>query len=523
MLGALRRNKNNPIITILLGAVAVLMIGFGVSIQGGPAGGHIATVDGEGILESDYNTRYASMFRSRQQRDRKYDRTRAEQDGLRESTIYGMVTGKILALEAKKRELAVDDEALRSEILDNEMFQVDGKFDKEQYERMLNYMQTSDRNFEISERERILAQVYLTALQGVPVSDEELRLEWEQNERKVNIELLRVKKDAFAGTVGTITPEDAKAFLAKEGSDVKVKAYYSKNKASKYDVPKKVCAQQILIRADKHTPPDILEEARAKAKKAHEAVRGGADFSTTARQMSDGNNAKKGGEMGCFAVGQVLPQVEEAAFGMKVGDVSAILKTNFGFTIIKVNDIKEPVQKKLEEVEDEIATQLVKLDRAGGKAKTEAERILAKAAEHETLSALSVVLNEDKDKPMTYSAEETGPFPAGRDFLPRLGSAAEIAGAAWSLSKEKPLPNRVFETDDAWVVVRLKDKVEPDPSKFEIAKKGLLYSQLVDKQNAVFEGLSQSLRKQHEVQVDPFAFVYDEAVRSERRQKRGQF
>ncbi|MEQ9495345.1 MAG: SurA N-terminal domain-containing protein [Deltaproteobacteria bacterium] len=523
MLGALRRNKNNPIITILLGAVAVLMIGFGVSIQGGPAGGHIATVDGEGILESDYNTRYASMFRSRQQRDRKYDRTRAQQDQLRESTLYGMITGKILALEAASQGLAVDDQALRDDILENEMFQVDGKFDKEQYERMLNYMQTSDRNFEQSERDRILAQIYLTALQGVPVSDEELRLEWEQNERKVNIELIRVKKDEFASEVGTVTPEDAKAFLAKEGSDVKVKAYYSKNKASKYDVPKKVCAQQILVRADKHTPPDLLEEARQKAKKAHDAVTGGQDFTAAAKQFSDGNNANKGGEMGCFAVGQVLPKVEEAAFGMKVGDISPILQTNFGFTIIKVNEIKEPVQKKLEEVEDEIATQLVKLDRAGEKAKAEAERVLKKAAEHETLTALALVLNEAKDKPITYNAEETGPFPAGRDFLPRLGSASEIASAAWSLTKEKPLPSKVYETDDAWIVIRLKDKVEPDVSQFEMQKKGLLYSQMIDKQNAVFEGLSKRLRGQHKVEIDPFAFVYDETIRAERRQRRGQF
>ena len=66
----------------------------------------MVALDGEGILESDYNTRYASMFRSRQQRDRKYDRTRAQQDKLRESTIYGMITGKILALEAEEQGLA---------------------------------------------------------------------------------------------------------------------------------------------------------------------------------------------------------------------------------------------------------------------------------------------------------------------------------------------------------------------------------------------------------------------------------
>ncbi len=523
MLSALRRNKNNPIITILLGAVAVLMIGFGVSIQSGPAGGHIATVDGEGILESDYNTRYASMFRSRQQRDRQYDRTRAQADKLRESTIYGMITGKILALEAQERGLAVDDAALRQDILDNEMFQVDGKFDKEQYERMLNYMQTTDRNFEASERERILAQLYLTALQGVPVSDEEIRLEWEQNERKVNIEILRVKKDAFLSEVGTVTPEDAAAFKAKEGSDVEIKAFYSKNKASRYDVPKKVCAQQILVRADKHTPPDLFEEARQKAKKAWDAVNGGQDFAAVAKKFSDGNNANKGGDMGCFAIGQVLPQVEEAAFGMKTGEVSSIIKTNFGFTIVKVNEIKEPVQKKLEDVEDEIAMELVKLDRAGALAKKDAERLLAKAPEHETLAALTAKANEDPNKPMTYSAEETGPFPAGRDFLPRLGSASQIAAAAWSLSDEKPLPDRPYETDDAWVVIRLKEKVEPKASEFEMAKKSLMYSQMIDKQNAVFDGLSMALRKKHEVEIDPFAFVYDETIRAERRQQRQQF
>lgn len=523
MLGALRRNKNNPIITIVLGAVAVLMIGFGVSIQGGPSGNNVATVDGEGIMEQDYASRYASMFRQRQQRDRQYDRTRAEQDGLRQSVLYGMVTGKILAQEAKELGLAVDDKALRDDILNNELFQVDGKFSKEQYERMINYMQTSDRNFEESERERILAQVYLTALQAVPVSDEEIRSEWEQNERKVNIEILRVKKDAFTSQVGTVTPEDAKAYLAEEDADTKVRAYYAKNKASRYDVPKKVCAQQILVRADKHMPLDLLEEAKAKIRSAREAVTGGMSFEAAAKKFSDDNNAAKGGDMGCFSVGQVLPQVEEAAFGLKPGDVSAVVKSNFGFHVIKVNDVQEPVQRKLEDVEEEIALELARLDRAGALAKKDAERLLAMAKDHADLRALASAANEAKDKPMTYSAEETGPFPAGRNLLPRLGSAADIAAAAWALSDDKPLPTEVYETDDAWVVIRLKEKIEPDAAQFEMAKKSLMYSQLVDKQNAVFEGLSKALREQRDVEIDPFAFVYDESIRAEQRQRRNQF
>lgn len=522
MLGALRRNKNNPIITVVLGLVALLMVGFGISINAGPSGANIATVDGDGILESDYNIRYASMYRQRQSRDRTYDRKRAESDRLRENVLYGMVTSKILANDARAKGLAIDDQALRDEILDNELFHTDGKFDKKQYERMLNYMQTSDRNFESQERERILAQLYLTALQGASVSDDEVRTEWEQGQRKVDVEMIRVKKGELTAKVGTVTPEDAKAFKAKEGADEKIKAFYAKNKRARYDVPKKVCARQILVRADKATPPDLLEEAKAKIKKAHEAVKAGEDFSKVAAQFSDDNNAKSGGDLGCFATGQVLPQVEEAAFGLEPGKYSAIIKSNFGFHIIKVTTVQQPIRKKLEEVEDDIALELAKLDRAGELAKKEAERLLGLAKDHENLDALANAVNAEADRAMTYSVENTGPFPAGREVLPRLGSAPEIAKAAWELTKEKPLPSKAYETDDAWVVLRLKDKLEPNEATWELAKKSLTYGQLVEKQNAIFDGLSKSLRDNHDVLIDPFAFVYDETARAERRQRRQQ-
>jgi foldase protein PrsA len=129
-------------------------------------------------------------------------------------------------------------------------------------------------------------------------------------------------------------------------SDADVKAYFDKNHAQ-YDKPEQVHARHILV-ADLATANQV--EAKLKA---------GGDFAALAKQYStDPSSKDKGGDLGYFGRGQMVPQFQDAAFGAKVGTITAPVKSPFGYHIIQVLD-KKPAQKAtFASVKDQIRQQL---------------------------------------------------------------------------------------------------------------------------------------------------------------------
>lgn len=142
-------------------------------------------------------------------------------------------------------------------------------------------------------------------------------------------------------------------------SEEDMKKYYEENKDA-YKVPEQINAAHILIKVKEGATEKEDKEALAKAEDLLKKIKRGGDFSQLAKDNSDCPSKTKGGELGFFSRGQMVPEFEEAAFKLKVGEVSGIVKTQFGYHIIKVLDKKEPGQKEFAEVKDEIEQKLTK-------------------------------------------------------------------------------------------------------------------------------------------------------------------
>ena len=514
MLGALRKRKNSPIITILLGLTALLMIGFGVSLQGLSSAAAVAHVNGEPISELEFNSRYTITFRERQNQDRRYDRTRAEKEGLREQVLNSMMTGKILSQKGAEIGLAIDDKALRNALVEDPRFQTAGRFDKNLYQRTLAYLRTTDRRFETQYREELLARPLTSILTTVGPSEAEVRTRFEREENKVDVSFVQIPKADFAKKVGEITTADIDTWrTSTEDPDAAIEAYYAKNKRKKYDIPKRVCAQHILVRSPEKGPPDERGRHEKKIQEALDKVKAGDDFAAVAKKYSEDNSASTGGDLGCFGPGQMVPPLEQAAFGLEPGKHSGIVKTNFGFHVIKVNKVEDPVQKKLEDVKDEIEKALAEGTKASVLAKAEATKILTAAKDKTDLESAV-------DPKSTYKVEQSGPFPRGRAFLPKLGAAKEVMEAAWTLTDEKPLPEAPIETDRAWIVMRLKERTEPDESTYEQKRKFIVFQLTREKQEAMLDAWFTDLRKQASTTFDPIVIRYDEEARNIRASRR---
>lgn len=140
-----------------------------------------------------------------------------------------------------------------------------------------------------------------------------------------------------------------------------VKTYYEQNKA-RYSTPEQRRASHILIAAGADAKPEQKAAAKAKAEALLAEVKKTPDsFADVAKKNSqDPGSAERGGDLDFFGKGAMVKPFEDAAFGLKVGEISGAVQSDFGFHIIKLTGINASVGKPFEAVKGEIETELKK-------------------------------------------------------------------------------------------------------------------------------------------------------------------
>lgn len=131
-----------------------------------------------------------------------------------------------------------------------------------------------------------------------------------------------------------------------EVSDEEIKEYFEANKAQ-FVKPESVRAQHILVK-DEETASDLLAK-----------IKEGKSFEEVAKDNSECPSKAQGGDLGEFSRGQMVPEFEEVAFKLAVGELSDLVKTQFGYHIIKVTAKNEAGEKSFEEVAPQIKNQLL--------------------------------------------------------------------------------------------------------------------------------------------------------------------
>ncbi|WP_168719286.1 peptidylprolyl isomerase [Thermosulfurimonas marina] len=135
--------------------------------------------------------------------------------------------------------------------------------------------------------------------------------------------------------------------------------YYLKHKKD-YSLPERIQARHILIRVPEKASPKEEAAARAQIEKIRRQILAGADFAKMARQYSqDPGTKEKGGDLGLFSRGQMIPEFEEAVFKLKVGELSPPIRTRFGYHLVRV-EARVPAQvQPYEKVKEQVKKDLL--------------------------------------------------------------------------------------------------------------------------------------------------------------------
>lgn len=180
-------------------------------------------------------------------------------------------------------------------------------------------------------------------------------------------EMLKKLEETKEAMIAQMFVEE-KALADVKISDEEVKKYYDEHE-EEFSTPAQVRVSHILIQFDGDAAEEQKKEAKKKAQKALSRVKSSEDFSAVAKEVSDCPSSEKGGDLNFFARGRMVPEFEDVAFSLNVGDLSEIVETRFGYHIIKVTDKKEQEKIDFEEYKDRIKSMI--LQRKRGKAMKE--------------------------------------------------------------------------------------------------------------------------------------------------------
>ena len=217
--------------------------------------------------------------------------------------------------------------------------------------------------------EGLVAKALLTqacAEKGITVSDEELSGKIKAFEKNLprNLTLDGVLKQS--GLTREMFENDMREQLKLEkllqvgqASEEEVVAYYEENKTRFFEKPEMTQARHILIAVQSGDTDDQKKEKRERAEQLLKQIKEGkADFAELAKENSDCPSKAMGGDLGEFRRGQMVKEFEDAAFSMKVNEVSDIVETQFGYHIIQTLAHIEPKTFELDEVRERIVEAL---------------------------------------------------------------------------------------------------------------------------------------------------------------------
>ena len=249
---------------------------------------------------------------------------------------------------------------------------------------------------------------------GLHPTEEELKAYYESHKASYTNSVPEKRKIKYA----VIDTNKLEAGVTVTQDDLR--SYYEQHR-DQYKTPEQVKVSHILIKTPLPGPDNKVDEkgaaeAQHRAEDLLKQVKGGANFEDLAKKYSeDPGSAKQGGSLGWIGRGQTVPEFEKAAFSLPKGQMSDLVKSSYGFHIIRVDDKQEAHAKSLDEVKSEIEP-IVKHQLADQAAQKKAGELL-KQARSQGMDAAAAAAGVPA---------VTSDFFSRRDLLPGLGPASQL-------------------------------------------------------------------------------------------------
>ena len=445
----------------------------------------VAIVEGQPIKAEEFRRTYQTQLQAyRSAYGSNMSEQLLKQLGVDQQILQQMVDERAALAEAQRLNIGVSDEEVRARILAIPSFQENGAFIGEQRYRDLLQMQSpplSTTDFEESVRRSLVVEkLRAMVTDWLSISDKELAQEYRRRNEKVKLALVTFLTDSFKPDVTASDTEVSSYFEAHKDSfkipekrkiryllvdmdairakivvsQADIERAYNEN-ITQYETPEQIRASHILLKTEGKDDAEVKARAEAILKQA----KAGADFAELAKKNSeDEGTAPKGGDLDFFGRGKMVPEFDQAAFALKPGEISDLVKTQYGYHIIKMADKKVGTTRSLADVRQQLTDQIA-FERAQAQASDLAQSLqkqISKPADLDTAAAARGL-----------QVQESGFFARDEPIL-ALGGSPEVSARAFGMN-----PGTVsgpIGTSRGFVFLTVVDKRDPYVPKLDEVK-----------------------------------------------------
>lgn len=478
---------------------------------------YAAKVNHSVISIEDFNFAYTSKYREYQRHYPNFSREMAKSMNLRQTVMDELIDLEILAQMAERYNLIVSDEEVAKSIAEMPIFQQNGEFDYNLYEKIVKYhMQITPKKFEEKQKKRILAAKLIELIKdSVRVDEESALRDYLKRNNKVNLYYVKFDPKLHIKNV-RVEDREVEELLKNEYS--KVEDYYNSH-ISDYSQPKQYRARHILLKLAQNA--DEVEEKKVleKAKKIIADLKSGAKFEELAKQYSEDEVSKvRGGDLDYFSEGRMVKPFEDAVKKLKEGEITQEpVRTIFGYHIIKLEGTREATKKELKEVEREIAKRIIEEEKAEKSVKADAEKLLIQVKNGKNLEEIVPKEKESEpDKvvvgapePDTAVLKETGMFNELQEYIPGIGLSEELRNRIFTRDGIVDDLIDIFKVGNFYYLVKIKEKEIKTRDDFEKEKEQYVKMLESSRQGAIIQDFIKSLREKAKVTVNSTLVSYD--------------
>lgn len=478
MLQILRNKAQSTIIQAIVVIIALVFIFWGVGSNLMNNREAAVTVNGEEISFQEFQSAY----------DRAYENMAAQFGGtlpkgmaevlnIKQQVINQLVQGTLLRQGAQEMGLMVSQEEIQTAINGMVQFQESGVFSLDKYEALLASNRLTPGKYESNMRYDMLTEKVVRAISGFASASSEFEIKelYKQDKEEVSVDYISVGPEQFLEIV-EVNDEELEKWYSENSSrynsetevkleylpftyslvgekitidPARVEEYYGQNSAQ-FSTPEKRHARHILIKTEESDSAELKAEQRKKAEEIAQLAKADSDFAALAKEYSEGPSGPSGGDLGFFSRGQMVPAFDLAVFTMQPGDISEVVETQFGYHVIKLEEIQPATTESLEQAREKIVATL-----RGQEAKKLARQMVTAAYEG-IIGAGSLTAYAENNKEQEIQST---------DFFSRSQPPAQLASDTAFIDKAFTLKkgelSSIVETDNGFFILSATDIKDP--------------------------------------------------------------
>jgi len=391
------------------------------------------------------------------------------------------------------------------------------QFDYKTYDRIVRqFSNRSPTEFKVMQKEELIAaRVRDLVRTRVRVGDDEAFTGYQREKSSATIRFVAFRRNWFAHHALDLSPAAIDAWVKDHKEEVD---RVFETRKSQY-LPECRSARHILIKLADGATDDQKEEAEKKINAILERVRKGEDFAKVAREQSDDSSASDGGDLQCIQRGRMVKPFEDTVFALSPGQISDVVKTQFGYHVIKLDGIYKDADAETvgrretaksimishegEAMAAETAKKVLAAVKAGAKLDAAVADALPAVKAKKTPPATGKdekksdakstegappaddTASQDSDRP---HVEISAPFNSNSDPITGVSPGQNVAQMVFKLEKDGDMPDDLVKLEDGYAVVQLKEKNAATREQFDTERETFVASLLAGKQFDALNG-----------------------------------